>query len=68
MARIVSILFVGGSLTYAIRDRLRARFTGGFRLNSFFDTAADGPIVPPKRLSAAERERLGGLSAIRAAR
>jgi hypothetical protein len=50
-----------GFVFWLVRNRLRARFTGGFRINPFFDTAADRPIVPPKVLSPAERERLGGL-------
>ena len=47
-----------GLLFWLIRNRLRARFTGGFRDNPFFDTAADRPIVPPQVLSPAQRERL----------
>jgi hypothetical protein len=48
-----------GLLLWLIRNRLRARFTGGFDVNPFFDTATDRPIVPPKVLSPVERERLG---------
>jgi len=47
-----------GLVFWLIRNRLRARFTGGFRDNPFFDTAADRPIVEPKVLSPAERLRL----------
>jgi hypothetical protein len=46
-------------MVWLIRNRLRARSTGGFRLNPFFDTAADKPIVEPKQLTAAERAQLG---------
>ena len=60
--------FGGAALVvWLIRNRLRARFTGGFSINPFFDTATDRPIVPPKVLSPAERERLGGALAARAA-
>jgi hypothetical protein len=52
-----------GLVFWLIRNRLRARFTGGFRDNPFFDTGAVRPIVTPKVLSPAERERLGGVSA-----
>jgi hypothetical protein len=41
-----------------IRNRLRARFTGGFRINPFFDMATDRPIAAPKVLSPAERDGL----------
>jgi hypothetical protein len=47
-----------GLAVWFIRNRLRARFTGGFRTNPFFDVAADRPIAPPKILSPAERDRL----------
>ena len=47
-----------GLLLWLVRNRLRARFTGGFRVNPFFDTAAVRPIVPPQVLSPAQRERL----------
>jgi hypothetical protein len=47
-----------GFILWLIRNRLRARFTGGFRANPFFDTARDLPIVEPKLLTAADRDRL----------
>jgi len=47
-----------GFVVWLIRNRLRARFTGGFRVNPFFDTATDQPVVPPRVLSIAERESL----------
>jgi hypothetical protein len=31
-----------------MRNRLRARFTGGFRDNPFFNTDSDEPVVKPK--------------------
>jgi hypothetical protein len=43
---------------WLIRNRLRARFTGGFRINPFFESAADRPVVTPKVLSPVERDRL----------
>lgn len=51
--------FGGASFAvWLIRSRLRARFTGGFRVNPFFDVAADRPIAAPRVLSATERDRL----------
>jgi hypothetical protein len=47
-----------GLTLWFIRNRLRARFTGGFRENPFFDVATDEPIVAPKVLTPAERLRL----------
>ena len=47
-----------GAALWFIRNRLRARFTGGFRINPFFDMATDQPISPPRVLSPAEREGL----------
>jgi len=47
-----------GRVLWFIRTRLRARFTGGFRKNPFFDMASDRPIVEPKALEPAERDRL----------
>jgi len=49
-----------GRVLWFIRSRLRARFTGGFRENPFFDTATDRPITAPKLLTPAERLRLSG--------
>jgi hypothetical protein len=48
---------LGAIVFWLIRNRLRARFTGGFRENPFFDTATDRPIVQPKVLSPEERDR-----------
>ena len=47
-----------GFALWLVRNRLRARFTGGFRNNPFFDTTADQPIVEPRVLSPAERDGL----------
>jgi len=47
-----------GFALWMIRNRLRARFTGGFRKNPFFDTATDRPVAEPKVLSPADRDRL----------
>jgi len=47
-----------GLLLWFICNRLRARFTGGFRINPFFDSATDHPIVEPKILTPAERAGL----------
>lgn len=47
-----------GAALWFIGNRLRARFTGGFRINPFFDVATDRPISPPRVLSPAEREGL----------
>jgi hypothetical protein len=43
---------------WLIGNRLRARFTGGFRRNPFFDTATDRPVVEPRILDPTERDRL----------
>jgi hypothetical protein len=48
----------GGAALWFIRNRLRARFTGGFTRNPFFVMTTDQPIVAPKTLSPAERDRL----------
>lgn len=48
----------GGSAFWFIRNRLRARFTGGFSANPFFVMATDQPIAAPKVLTPAERDRL----------
>ena len=51
--------FGGGDLAFwFIRNRLRARLAGGFRINPFFDMAADRPIATPKVLTPAERDEL----------
>jgi len=47
-----------GRVLWFIRNRLRARFTGGFRNNPFFDTVSDRPIIEPKVLDTATRDRL----------
>jgi hypothetical protein len=47
-----------GRVLWFIRNRLRARFTGGFSQNPFFDIATDRPITAPRVLSPAERDRL----------
>ena len=47
-----------GFALWLLRNRLRARFTGGFRINPFFDTAADKPVAQPKLLTPAERDQL----------
>ncbi len=47
-----------GFALWLLRNRLRARFTGGFRINPLFDTAADKPIADPKLLTPAERDQL----------
>ena len=47
-----------GLLLWLVRNRLRARFTGGFRINPFFDTTTDRPIASPIVLSPADRDRL----------
>jgi hypothetical protein len=47
-----------GFRRWLIGNRLRARFTGGFRQNPFFDTAKDRPVVEPRILDPAERDRL----------
>jgi hypothetical protein len=43
---------------WLFRNRLRARFTGGFSKNPFFDTTSDRPVATPKVLASAERDRL----------
>jgi hypothetical protein len=48
----------GGLTLWLVRNRLRARLAGGFRVNPFFDMAADRPIATPKVLTPAERDRL----------
>jgi len=50
---------VAGFVLWMIGNRLRARLTGGFRQNPFFDTATDRPLVEPRVLTPAERGRLG---------
>jgi hypothetical protein len=53
--------FGGAGLRFwLVSNRLRARFTGGFRENPFFDMATDRPAVAPKVLTPAERLRLSG--------
>ncbi|MEO8113126.1 MAG: DUF6151 family protein [Phenylobacterium sp.] len=47
-----------GFMIWLIGNRLRARFTGGFRRNPFFDTVKDQPIVEAKVLTSAERDQL----------
>ena len=47
-----------GRALWFIRTRLRARLTGGFRKNPFFDRAIDRPIVEQKVLGPVERDRL----------
>jgi hypothetical protein len=47
-----------GATFWLIRNRLRARSTGGFSQNPFFVIATDQPIAAPRTLSPAERERL----------
>jgi len=47
-----------GFMLWLVYNRLRARFTGGFRRNPFFDVANDRPIVQPRILTAADRDRL----------
>lgn len=47
-----------GFMGWLIGNRLRARFTGGFRQHPLFDTTLDRPIVAPRVLTAAEREGL----------
>ncbi len=44
-----------GFILWLIRNRLRARFTGGFEQNPFFDTVTDRPIVEPVVLGSPER-------------
>ena len=51
---------VAGFALWLARNRLRARFVGGFRDNPFFDTASDRPIVKPSVLAPAERDLLKG--------
>jgi len=58
---------VPGFTLWLVRNRLRARFTGGFRKNPFFDTATDQPLATPQVLSLAERERLCKPAAAQAA-
>jgi hypothetical protein len=48
----------GGFVLWLIGNRLRARLSGGFGDNPFFDTASDKPIVEPQVLTPVERERL----------
>jgi hypothetical protein len=52
----------GGFALWLIGNRLRARFTGGFRQNPFFDTVRDQPVVAPRVLTAAERRALAARS------
>lgn len=47
-----------GFVLWLIRNRLRARFTGGFRDNPFFDTASDRPVVAPSVLTGEQRDQL----------
>lgn len=47
-----------GFILWMARNRMRARLTGGFRENHFFDTTTDRPIVEPRVLTAAERDQL----------
>jgi hypothetical protein len=49
-----------GFAPWLVRNRLRARLTGGFRQNPFFDTATDRPIVTPTILTPAQRDQLRG--------
>ncbi|THD75363.1 MAG: hypothetical protein E7812_17275 [Phenylobacterium sp.] len=56
-----------GFALWLVRNRLRARFTGGFRNNPFFDTTSDRPVVDPKVLSPPERDKLREREAINAA-
>jgi len=58
---------VPGFAVWLVRNRLRARFTGGFRDNPFFDTISDRPVVEPRVLSPAERDGLREPEAINAA-
>jgi len=51
---------VAGFGLWLVRNRLRARFTGGFHKNPFFDTATDRPIAAPRVLSPTERDGLRG--------
>jgi hypothetical protein len=55
-----------GFALWLIRNRLRARFTSGFRNNPFFDTISGRPVVDPKVLSPDERDRLRQEEAISA--
>jgi hypothetical protein len=48
----------GGFFLWLIKNRLRARFTGGFTDNPFFDTKRDQPIREPRVLTPAERAAL----------
>jgi hypothetical protein len=48
-----------GFALWLICNRLRARFTGGFKENPLFDTARNRPIAEPNLLSTADRTRLG---------
>ena len=46
--------FGGGRFVlWLIGNRLRARFTGGFRRNPFFDAVSDRPVVTPTILAPA---------------
>lgn len=47
-----------GFILWMARNRMRARLTGGFRENPFFDTTTDRPIVEPRVLTASERDQL----------
>jgi hypothetical protein len=47
-----------GFVLWMIGNRIRARRTGGFTQNPFFDTATDRPIFEPRILDPADRERL----------
>jgi hypothetical protein len=47
-----------GFALWLVRNRLRARFTGGFRYNPFFDTTVDLPVVDPRVLLPTERDEL----------
>jgi hypothetical protein len=58
---------VPGFAVWLVRNRLRARFTGGFRDNPFFDTISDRPVVEPRVLSPAERDGLREREATNAA-
>lgn len=49
---------VAGFAFWLLRNRFRARITGGFRDNPFFDTASDRPIVAPKVLAPVDHARL----------
>jgi hypothetical protein len=49
---------MAGFALWLVRNRLRARFAGGFRENPFFDTTSDRPVVDPKVLSLSNRDSL----------